>query len=218
VTPELKRRLELRRVMSTIAAFASNLAYREAMWNPWLLGLIFGKNNKPLRLNFWMVTNSSCLQTAILEWAKLFGKSDNERHHWRNILTDPVAFETSLLDKLSKTKSEYDSACKILLHYRDKTVAHLDPEVRLRTVPQMDMAKASVWHYAKHIFDHEVQGDEVANLIGSIEQLETEFNERVKEAQAIFWREQGYTFPMPPTDPEEFRKYIIENPQFLTGK
>jgi hypothetical protein len=216
MTPEQKRRIELRRVISTAGEFARNLAYRQAMWDWRFLGLFF-RTEKPLKLNYWIVSNISFLQIAILEWAKLFG-GKSEKHHWKRILSDPDGFESSLLTVLSKGKEEYEADCKTLLRYRDKVVAHLDPENWIIQVPQMEVAKASVWHLVKYLFEHEIKGDEVANLTESFEAFDSEFEKRLEEVRAIFWSALGYPYPLPPNDLGEFLRSVAANPSVSTEK
>jgi hypothetical protein len=175
---------------------------------------MWGKE-RPLKLNFWMVASTSFLQSAILEWANLFGSSRTERHHWERILVDPMGFESSLLAKLSKTKDEYEAECKLLLHFRDKTVAHLDPEARFRPHPQLNVAKACVWHLVEYLFEHEIKGDQVENLAKSFEAFDTEYEKRREEAADIFWKAQGWNFPMLPRDPNKFQDYLRDNPDVL---
>jgi hypothetical protein len=77
------------------------------------------------------------------------------------------------------------------------------------------MAKASVWHYVKLLFVHEIRGDEVANLTESFEAFDSEHEKRREEAAGIFWQAQGWKFPMLPRDPNKFPEYLSDNPDVL---
>jgi hypothetical protein len=49
-----------------------------------------------------------------------------DKRFWRNVVTDPAAFEASLLANLGVTASDFVDLGKKMRRYRDKFVAHLD--------------------------------------------------------------------------------------------
>ena len=67
------------------------------------------------------------LDISVLEWCKLLGE-EKDKHFWRNVVTDPAAFEASLLAHLGMTASDFVDLAKKMRRYRDKFVAHLDSE------------------------------------------------------------------------------------------
>jgi hypothetical protein len=179
--PKLMQRELLRRVIITAESFARNLAYYRVGWEPQFLPLLAGAHNQK---SFWRQTNSNFLEIAILEWSKLLG-SQIEKHHWRKIISDPDTFESSLLAELSMRLPEYETACAPLLTYRDNFVAHFDYE-RTMKVPDLSVAKTSVWYFCEHIFQCEAKVDDLIGLTDSISQFDTGYERCQAEARMIY--------------------------------
>lgn len=83
---------------------------------------------------FWVNTVNNCLDIAVLEWCKLFGRW-SEKHHWRNIVSPhrQDQFEVGLLTSMRMTALEFREARNNMLEYRDQFIAHLD------TRPSIDL-------------------------------------------------------------------------------
>ena len=54
-------------------------------------------------LNFWRILHGNLLDTAVLDWCKLFGSDDEEHQktHWKNVVADRDAFRAELLGTLA---------------------------------------------------------------------------------------------------------------------
>lgn len=77
------------------------------------------------RLNFWRLIHGNQLDTAVLEWCKVFG-SDGEATHWKKIIpaTDHNQFRSSLLASLGISADVWATYWNEMKAYRDNLVAH----------------------------------------------------------------------------------------------
>lgn len=107
-----------------------NLAYYRAGWR--------GQRIRVQR-QFWINANGGFLNTAVLEWCKLFAERDGQ-HHWRSIVNDHSAFADGLYAYLRISKKEFKNYAKSVLRYRNKFVAHLDEECVMH-IPHMRLAR-----------------------------------------------------------------------------
>ena len=55
--------------------------------------------NAEPHLTFWVVINNALLDTAVIDWCKLFGSDDEEHQptHRKNVVTDEATFRDGLL-------------------------------------------------------------------------------------------------------------------------
>lgn len=84
-------------------------------------------DNNP-KLNFWRLTQGNLLDSAVLDWCKLFGShnKDNQQVHWKNIFPQHHEFFQYLLSYVEITESEWVAYRCSMKKYRDQHVAHLD--------------------------------------------------------------------------------------------
>lgn len=127
----------IRRVAILCCHCLRNIAfYRAGFW----------RGNIRIKRQFWVNANGSFLDTAVLEWCKLFAERDG-RHHWRKIVSNHSAFAQGLYARLGISKREFENYAKPILRYRNKFVAHLDEE-RVMHIPNMRLAlKSSAYLY-----------------------------------------------------------------------
>lgn len=87
---------------------------------------------------FWITAHNNFLDTAVLEWCKIFGDK-RAKHDWRKVVTDQDMFFTCLLEHLRVKEDEYEDYIAAMRAYRDKFIAHLDEENRMN-IPNMNIA------------------------------------------------------------------------------
>jgi hypothetical protein len=85
----------------------------------------------------------------VLERCKLLG-DEEDKHFWRNAVTDPPAFEASLLAHLGMTASDFVDLAQKMRRYRDRFVAHLDSDAKM-DIPRLTAALAANSFYHGHI-------------------------------------------------------------------
>jgi len=95
----MTRNQRLRRVALLCIHFTRNLAYSQAIEK-------FVPEKK--EGDFWITMEGNCLDTAILEWCKLFGEF-NGKHFWGKIVDSRETFKTNLLRTLSINEDEWES-------------------------------------------------------------------------------------------------------------
>lgn len=82
---------------------------------------------------------------ALLNWAHLFGNNKDDLH-FRNVLSDPDSYKSSLMGRLSMTDEDWNGHWKSLKDFRDARVAHVDP-VDSVIVPDLNIAYECVCEY-----------------------------------------------------------------------
>lgn len=178
----MTRRDRLRRVALLCASFARNLAYYRA-----------GQGNSAKMLfaldhphaGFWRQANGNFLDLCVLEWCKLFGERTG-KHFWRQIVTEPEAFEAGLLARVRMTTTEFGNLVAEVRSYRDKFVAHLDSDF-VMNIPTLSAAQASVWFYHEHIVQHEATAGELAGLpMATASNLERGYAQCSEEAEEVY--------------------------------
>jgi len=116
-----------------------NIAFYRAGWR-------MGKIR--VRRQFWIAANGAFMDSAILEWCKLFAEP-NGKHRWSRSVADKTGFATALYCRLRLTDSEFSAYIQTLKHPRDKFIAHLDAEPTMY-LPWLRPARAS----AAFLYDH----------------------------------------------------------------
>jgi hypothetical protein len=139
----------LRRVVILCESFTRNYAYYRAGQDSAVHHLLRPTDE---HASFWRQTNANCLDICVLEWCKLFTDQHGE-HHWRQVVTDP-AFESTLLNQLGLTPTDWRDHCKSMRTYRNQFVAHLD-EGNVMNIPMLDVAWAAVVFYHQHVVTRE---------------------------------------------------------------
>ncbi len=140
----MTRNQRLRRVALLCIHFTRNLAYYRAIER-----LVHEKNEG----DFWITMEGNCLDTAVLEWCKLFGDYKG-KHYWGKIVDNSESFKATLLSTLSITEDEWENTRLSLRSYRDAFVAHLDSKETMN-IPLMTLPKEMVFFYHKHILGYE---------------------------------------------------------------
>jgi hypothetical protein len=103
--------------------------------------------------DFWITMQGNCLDTAVLEWCKLFGEKKGE-HSWHKIVNDPDKFKSGLLKELKITEEIWESKVRELRDYRDTFIAHLDSEETMN-IPEMDLPFEMIRYYFNVVFGYE---------------------------------------------------------------
>lgn len=122
----MNRRTRLRRVALLCIHFTRNLAYYRAM---------FDTNPEVREGAFWTTVAGNSLDTAVLEWCKLFGERDGN-HSWQTISDDRAQFRTNLKTQLGISIEQWQACREELRSFRDTFVAHLDDELTMN-IPDM---------------------------------------------------------------------------------
>jgi len=151
----MTRNQRARRVAKLCCNCARNTAYYRAGW----------RNRKILvKDDFWVGANSNFLDLAVLEWCKLF--ADNRgKHHWRKIVPEPDIFLHDMLVNINVTPDAFEQHCEVMKTYRDKFLAHLDDELKMK-IPHLTIVINSVFYLYRIVNDeyHEAMGDTPRNL------------------------------------------------------
>ena len=120
----------------------------------------------------------------MLEWCKLLG-DEKDKHFWRNVVTDPVALEASLLVNLEMTESDFADLAKKMRRYRDKFVAHLNSDAKM-DIPRLTAALAANSFYHEHIVTVEAAAGDLFGLADTSEKFAQGFEQCLKEAQQAY--------------------------------
>jgi hypothetical protein len=159
---DMPRDKRLRRVVILCTNFVQNLAYHRA-------GL--SQDARALRnsSDFWTRTNANFVDMAVLEWCKLLTDRD-DKHHWRNIVTDPEAFKAKLLARLKMTPAALLNLVKCMSYYRNKFVAHLDSD-EVMNIPELSKALEAVNFYHEHVVTEEASAVDLGRLVDTAEKF-----------------------------------------------
>jgi hypothetical protein len=177
----LTRRERLRRVVILCASFARNVAYFRAGQSQ--TGSAVRAPSHACSA-FWTQVSANSLDIAVLEWCKLLG-DEKDKHFWGNVVTDPAAFEASLLANLGMTASDFDGLGKKMRRYRDKFVAHLDSDAKM-DIPPLTAALAANSFYHGHIVRAEAAADDLFGLADTSEKFARGYEQCFKEAQRAY--------------------------------
>ena len=90
--------------------------------------------------NFWRVVANSTLDTAVLDWCKLFGSRAESTHFSRCAERGIVDFDNQVLATINVSKEDYALLHKDFVTYRDKSAAHIDIDEWLVRVPYLHNA------------------------------------------------------------------------------
>lgn len=120
----------------------------------------------------------------MLEWCKLLG-DEKDKHFWRNVVTDPAAFEASFLAHLGMTASDFGDLAKKMRRYRDKFVAHLDSDAKM-DIPRLTDALAANSFYHGHIVTVEAAAGDLFGLADTSEKFANGYEQCFKEAQRAY--------------------------------
>jgi hypothetical protein len=130
----------LRRVGLLCCSFARNCAYYKAGW----------VETKTTATNeFWLTVQSNFLDTAVLEWLKLFGDF-KDKHHWKKIVECSEEFKLEMLSSCNITQTDLAEHRNQFKDYRDKFIAHLDSEQTMK-IPLLDTALELTEYYYQYV-------------------------------------------------------------------
>jgi hypothetical protein len=177
----LTRRERLRRVVILCASFARNVAYFRAGQSQ--TGSAARAPSHACSA-FWTQASANFLDIAVLEWCKLLG-DEKDKHFWRNVVTDPAAFEASLLDNLGLTAPDFADLAKKMRRYRDKFVAHLDSDTKM-DIPQLMAPLAANSFYHGHLVRVEAAAGDLFGLADTSEKFAKGYEQCFKEAQRAY--------------------------------
>jgi hypothetical protein len=93
---------------------------------------------------FWIMTTNLLMESAALEWSKVFG-SRHEDTHWTQA-TPKAAHEhirAAMLRHLGMQQAEWEQYRDSVVCYRDQMVAHHDLAASVATYPRFDSALAA---------------------------------------------------------------------------
>jgi hypothetical protein len=168
----------LRRVVIVCRDFARNLAYLHTGKRTEYSHLFANANRAA---SFWRVARTNWLDMCVLEWCKLFGDK-KAMHYWGNVVSNPTAFEASLLNHLELNEAAFHEEITCMRHYRDKFLAHLDSEDKMN-IPRLDVARRAVWFYHAHIVSQEAKACTLRKLP---KELDTGYKQCEEEACFVF--------------------------------
>jgi hypothetical protein len=177
----LTRRERLRRVVILCASFARNVAYFRAGQSQ--IGAA-ARARAHAFSGFWTQVSANFLDISVLEWCKLLG-DEKDKHFFRNVVTDPAAFEASLLAHLGMTASDFGDLAKKMRRYRDKFVAHLDSDAKM-DIPRLTDALAANSFYHGHIVTVEAAAGDLFGLADTSEKFANGYEQCFKEAQRAY--------------------------------
>ena len=177
----MTRRERLRRVVILCASFARNVAYFRAGQSQ--TGSAARAPSHECSA-FWTQVSANFLDISVLVWCKLLG-DEKDRHFWRNVVTDPAAFEASLLANLGMTASDFVDLAKKMRRYRDKFVAHLDSDAKM-DIPRLTAALAANSFYHGHIVTVEAAAGDLFGLADTGEKFAKGYEQCFKEAQRAY--------------------------------
>ena len=132
-----------------VSGFVRHLAYFRA------LRAVFEK--KKIRSHFWGRTSDSHLESATIDWCKVFGSDGPNQTHWKKTAgkTPDAAqadFRQRVLTKTGISRSGWDSYHKSMCVFRDKYVAHIDIG-NIPPTPDYDIALQVAFAYDEWIRD-----------------------------------------------------------------
>lgn len=173
----LSRCALLRRAVLLCSSFVENLAFYRAAMADQMAPI---RSDDHPHVAFLRRTINNFINSAVLDWCKLFGNRRQEDHHWRNVVSDPSAFERALLGELGMTADEYEHLVKKMLDYRNNFLAHLGKAL-IMTPPELTPAHKAVVIYHRQIFEHEGKSNELVRL-PNVAHLALGFAECTEEA------------------------------------
>jgi hypothetical protein len=168
-------------VVILCASFAPNVAYFRAGQR--LTGLAAHAPSHAYS-TFWTQISANFLDIAVLEWCKLLG-DEKDKHFWRNVVTDPAAFEASLPSHLGMTGSDFEDLAKKMRRYRDKFVAHLDSDAKM-DIPPLAAALAANSFYHGHIVRVEAAAGDLFGLPNTSDKFASGYEQCFEEAERVY--------------------------------
>lgn len=96
---------------------------------------------------FWIMVVNNLLQSAAVDWCKVFG-AWSEQTHWTHVIPkdEHKAVREQLLAKLAMTSDQWDAYRSSIVSFRDQLVAHHDVDATVAAYPQYDHALIAAFH------------------------------------------------------------------------
>lgn len=163
----------LRRCLLLCAHFASNVAYYRARR---LSGSVAYPDE-----DFWDRADGNFIDTAVLEWCKIFGDPRAE-HSWQRTVTEPVAFKSAMLGAADMDVAQLDAVIAEFKRYRDKFLAHLDSDFVMQ-IPHLEPAYRLVRFFYGHVRTKEI---DPAACVDAPLDLETVYQQRLAMGAKVY--------------------------------
>jgi hypothetical protein len=88
------------------------------------------------RCDFWRTLIGNCIDTAVLEWCKIFGDKKAKQSIYK-VVENPGEVFVAMFSDIGVSEKDFVECQTELRTYRDKFIAHLDSEETMN-VPTMD--------------------------------------------------------------------------------
>lgn len=90
---------------------------------------------------FWIMTMNLLMDSAALEWSKVFGSS-NEDTHWTQVFPNEAQerIRAELLQRLKMQQADWERYRDSVVGYRNQLVAHHDLAASVAAYPRFDAA------------------------------------------------------------------------------
>ncbi|MEQ9452757.1 MAG: hypothetical protein RJQ07_14335 [Pseudomonadales bacterium] len=132
------------------------------------------KEVDPGESKFWAHTQSQFMRTFVMEWCKVFGTYDNKLH-WIHLAKDEAGFRAHILNAVGITEAEWKIYHDEIVAFRNDYVAHVNPEQRPESVPDMTKARTILiagyqWLRLQSIASGEEHSgpDDIETLVGEL--------------------------------------------------
>jgi len=135
--------------------------------------------------------NANCFFLVHLEWCKLFGNENQEKHHWCKLVSDKEKFKTGLLCVLDYDDDTYTKFQNKILKVRNKLVAHQDKYEKIYSA-NFDQVITSVSYLINYIYANEMDGIPIKDRYNPAEAYEKYYR----------WGETFWNGSTPEDDPE----------------
>lgn len=90
---------------------------------------------------FWIMTMNLLIDTAAIEWCKVFGSWDEDTHWTHAIPTERHDdIRAGLLKEIRLTQDKWEEYRSSIVSYRDQMVAHHDLDTTVTNYPRYDVA------------------------------------------------------------------------------
>ena len=120
-----------------IAQLHRLMAFAQAVY---VRRMVEGIAVKP-KQTFWIMTMDLMMESAAIEWSKVFGSWD-EQTHWKRALPEDThsTVRDGLLQAIGMNLSDWESYRDTIVRYRNEMIAHHDLDASVAAYPQFDPA------------------------------------------------------------------------------
>lgn len=149
----MNKRNKVRKSCLLCLSFVRNCAFYNASYADDGSHLVGGTVS--LSNQFWNTTTGNFLDMAVIEWCKLFGNDQLEKHHWKKVVKDKARYKIQLLKMFEEGEVGWKAYWDGLQTYRNKFAAHLDEDNQY-IVPYLHKAHELVINHYNYLLEHEV--------------------------------------------------------------